>query len=174
MFYKLFALFVLISEYPVFADTAVDHTQSVQNWKLKEVISSPVENPMSFPESIKIEFTNENEGNLIIKLLSQDTTKTYPFSKSTLKRIRSVQHYNPDNEFPNGYSLREDAVVSFSENIIAVDLIWVLLENGQITEKVMPGSYEFVLHNKTLDFKRTNSTGDDLLTFTATYSKDFH
>ena len=171
MLYKVFILFSLISGYSVFADTGFDQTQFIQHWKLKEVISNPSDTTVPFPESIKIEFTNEKEGNLVMKLRSQDKTKVYPFSKSSSKHIQSVQYYNHNN--PDVYSLRENAVVSFSEDTITVNLTWVSLQ-GKYKGKVMPGSYEFVLHDEILDFKRINDTGDDLLVFTATYFKNTH
>ena len=166
MLNKVLILFSLITGYSVFADT-VSQTTSVQNWKLKEITLNSNLGP--FPEYIKINFTNENEGTLVIKLRRQDEEKIYPFSKGTPKPIESEPNYNGDD---GEYFLHEKAVVSFSENTITVDLEWSTLHQGETVGDIIPGSYEFVLKDKGLDFKRTNGADEDLLVYTAVYFED--
>ena len=107
MFNRVLILFSFITGFSIFAETASNKPQSVQNWMLQEITSNP--NIKPFPEYIKINFTNENEGILVIKLLAQHTEKNYPFSKKAPGIVESVQNYDNDGE----YSLKETVSTSF-------------------------------------------------------------
>ena len=78
---------------------------------------------------------------------------------------------NPSVQDYGGYSLKEEANVSFSENTLKVDLKWSWLKGEQIEGDIMLGSYEFVLNDEQLNFKRTNGAGDSLVLSTAIYSE---
>ena len=157
-------VFFVLMGFLVFVGISHGETKNVQNWKLQEVTLNTDLRP--FPESVAVEFTNENEqeGKLVIKLRSQNEPKIYSFSRSHLIPNPSVQDYD-------GYSLQEDAHVFFLGNTLKVDLKWGRLKEDQIEGDIILGSYEFVLNDEQLNFKRTNGTGDDLVLSTAIYSE---
>lgn len=142
------------------------NTTNIQIWMLQKVSLNT--SLMPFPESIAVEFTDESEqeGKLMVKLRSQSEPKTYSFSQSNSLSNPSVQNYG-------SYSLKEEADVSFSENTIKIDLKWSRIngKGDQIKGDITLGSYEFILNDEQLTFKRTNGIDDDLIHFTAIYSE---
>ena len=152
-----------------FADTVSDQIKDVQNWKLEKVTFNSDLGP--FPESIVVNLTDEHKGELVIKLRLQEKTKTYPLSKLGPTNSSTVQSYKKGK----GYSLKEDAEISFLGNTITVNLQWTPLHPGEYEGElpgIMLGSYEFVLGDGKLNFKRTNRTDENLLVYTAIYSEN--
>ena len=140
--------------------TAIYFEETPFNWKLEKVILNS--DPTSFPENIAIEFTNENEGNIVVQFPQQEP-RSYPFSKLQPKQTRISE----DDKYYPEYSFQEEAIGSFLGNTIVVDLEQVWLKKGQI-EYNNKLSYEFVLQDDRLDFKNIKGT-DNPQAFTATY-----
>ena len=166
MFNKIFILISLMVGSIVFADTAPDQ-KGIQE---EEIFLS------AFPESITINFTDENEGKLVIKLRTQEHSKHYPLSKSNTTNIRTIQHYK------KGTIMKEEAEISFFDNTITVELQWFDLglyldERGEVKIRqtpIFPVRYEFIFNDDVLNFNRiVKETGadDNPLVFTAVYSE---
>ena len=79
-----------------------------------------------FPKTITIESLGKNQGKLTLQLHSQTQPKVYSFSKIRPTKVKSVQVYdNQDTTRKKPYSLKEAAIISYSENVLKVDLEWV-------------------------------------------------
>lgn len=145
--------------------TAIYSEDTPLKWKLQEVTLN--EDPSPFPTNIITEPTDEYTGQVVVKYPDHEP-KIYPFSKLVSTHSETVENYG------EGYSLKEDAVTSFSGNTIIVHLIHSWLKSGQMTDgKPTPAGYEFVLSDGNLNFKRTyGPAGDDQFVFSAIYSLD--
>ncbi len=171
------------------------------DWELLTVIESPLpeHNTAPFPESIRIEFTGEDEGKLTMKLPAQSKLKIYDFSKTSVTTSTTFQTYNSDTE--DAYSLKEQSTTSYSEGILSVQLTWfqptceerieqgISKENtvcielgvgttnkmgGEVTSTVQPhilatGSYILSSNGTELHFTRTNIHQNEEKVFKALY-----
>ena len=105
-----------------------------------------IENPnpeygnQPFPESIVIEFTEENKGKLTIKLSAQSKAKVYQFSHTVLENPETIQTY-----YNGKYSLKEKATTLYSEGSLSVQLIWTEITDSEKAVDYPPSSYLFTL-----------------------------
>ena len=166
---KIFSLVILLSGFSSLAQSnpcKIDPARCEQAdglhgvWNFLEVTlhEEPEIGLGPFPTSITIEATGLNQGKVTLQLRTQSKVKVYPFSKIEPTKEKTIQVYDkPDATFEfKPHTLEEMASISYSEDVLKVNLEWIKKNENDEIEWVVPGSYTFTLEEDLLIFHRTN------------------